>query len=285
MLNKKLKRKNIFLLSLIFLFICCTKLAANESQILQLSVDSKFTNRRMPCTIYLPKGYGGREHYSVWYGLNGFGSNEMMWIDTVGAAKTADEMINKGIIKPLIMVFPFTRNDSLKEVQSNLRKNGEFGEHNMDQFLYKELVPYIDSHFDTITSADGRYIGGFSMGGMIALRVAFHHSDIFSKVGGFSAAVTDKDYSGRQLEEWLYPNDNVDEIESITQFDMGKGFYNLRVYLDGGTINDPFFDGLQSLDKCLQEKGIKSEFHIFEGGHDISHAINDIKEYLVFFTS
>ncbi len=28
-------------------------------------------------------------------------------------------------------------------------------------------------------------------GGAIALRVAFHHSDIYGKVGGFSAAVPD----------------------------------------------------------------------------------------------
>ena len=139
--------------------------------------------------VYLPKGYGGGEHYPVWYGLHGFGSNEAMWINSVGAAKTADRLIENGEIKPLIMVFPFTRDDSLKEVQENMCQDGEFGEQNMDQFLYKELVPYIDVHYDTIKTAEGRSIGGFSMGGAIALRVVTHHSDIYGKVGGFSAAV------------------------------------------------------------------------------------------------
>jgi enterochelin esterase-like enzyme len=277
-------RRALVMMAVLFTITAFPSLAAaKDSQVLQLSVDSTYTKRKMPCMVYLPKGYGGGDRYAVWYGLHGSGSNESMWINNVGVARTTNELIEAGAIKPLIMVFPLTRYDSMKEVQENMDKDGKFGEQNMDQFVYKELVPYVDSHFDTVPSADGRYIGGFSMGGMIALRIAFRHPEVFSKVGGFSAAVPSSDYSGRQLEAWLYPNDNVDEIADIAAFDKEKGFDTLRVYLDCGTAGDPFFNGLQSLKECLQKKGIHSEFHTFEGGHDISHAIRDFREYLKFY--
>jgi hypothetical protein len=95
--------------------------------------------------------------------------------------------------------------------------------------------------------------------------------------------VPSSDYSGRQLEAWLFPNDNVEEIPDIAAFDTEKGFGVVRVYLDCGTAGDPFFSGPQSLDACLREKGFRSEFHTFDGGHDKSHAVKDFREYLKFY--
>ncbi len=259
--------------------------ALSESRIVKLSINSTYTKRPMPFIVYLPEGYGGGDAYPVWYGLHGYGSDENMWIRSVSADKAADAAISSGETKPLIMVFPITRYDSVKEVQENRDKDGKFGEQYYDQFVSKELVPYIDSHYDTLKSASGRAIGGFSMGGMIALRIAFHHPDMFGKAAGFSAAVPSSDFSDRQLEKWLFPNDNVDEMTDIDGFDRDKGFAAVRVYLDCGTVNDTFFPGLQSLNECLLKKGIKSEFHTFEGGHDISHVKKDITQYFRFFTS
>jgi len=198
--------------------------------------------------VYLPKSYGGGKEYPVWYGLNGYSSNENMWIENGGVAD-----------------------------------DGKIGERNMDQFVCKELVPYIDSHYHTVKSADGRYIGGFSMGGMIALRIAFHHTDMFSKVGGYSAAVISSDYSGRQLEEWLFPNDNVDGVADIADFDKEKGLDKLNVFLDAGNSNDPFSVGLQSLYDALQKRGITSEFHLYDGGHTLR--VSGVRGYLKFYAA
>lgn len=253
-----------------------------ESQVIEFSVESEYMGREMPCLIYLPKGYGGGTEYPVWYGLHGYSSEESMWIDN-GVAEAADELIENGEIEPIIMVFPYTKYATAKEILKDVEDDGKLGETNMDQFMCKELIPYIDSHYYTVTSADGRNIGGFSMGGFIALRIAFHHSDMFSKVGGYSAAMISNDYSDKQLEKWLFPYDNVDELDDITKFDKEKGFDKLNVYLDAGKVNDPFTVGLQSLYEALQKRGISSEFQIHEGGHTL---IKDrIKDYLKFYAA
>lgn len=251
-----------------------------ESHVITLSVKSESMDSEMPYIIYLPKGYGSGEKYPVWYGLNSHSTDESMWVDN-GIVTAADELIESGEIEPIIMVFPYVKDATLKEIQKDLEDDGKFDECKIDQFIYQDLVPYIDSKFNTIKSAEGRYIGGFSLGGMISLRIAFHHTDMFSKVGGFSAAVLSSDYSDKQLEEWLFPNDNFDDIDDITEFDKKKGFDKLSVYLDAGKSNDPFIAGLQSLNDALQKKGIKSEFNLDEGGHTLK-AYN-IKDYLKFY--
>lgn len=250
-----------------------------ESQVLQLSVKSRVMNRAMPCLIYLPKGYGGGEEYPVWYGLNSYSTDESMWIDN-GIDDIADDLIEKGELKPLIMVFPYTKDATFQEITQDFQDDGKFEERNIDKFISGELVPYIDKHYYTQPSSGSRYIGGFSMGGMIALRIAFHHSDLFSRVGGYSPSVPDSDYSDHQLEKWLYPNENFDEID-ITRFDKEKGFDKLNVYLDAGKSNDPFSAGLQSLYSALQARGIPSDFRIYDGGHTLR--VSCLGDYLKFY--
>lgn len=249
-----------------------------QSQVTLLSLESKYMDRDMPYIIYLPEGYGSGAKYPVLYGLNSYSSKQDFWINN-GIDAAADELIDTGEIEPIVMVFPYTKDASLKEIEKDL-EDGIVDERNFDQFLSKELVPYIDSHYFTVAKPEGRFIGGFSLGGMIALRIAFHHTELFSKVGGYSAGVLYDDYSGSQLEEWLYPNDDINDIDT---FDKKKGFQNLNVQLDAGNSNDPFAVGLASLHEALLKRGIPSEFELFDGGHTLRR--NKIKDYLKFYVS
>ena len=121
------------------------------------------------------------------------------------------------------------------------------------------------------------------MGGAIALRVAFHHSDMFSKVGAYTPAVLSRDYSDKQLEGWLYPNEELGGVGDIAKFDAERGFDRLTVYLDAGDSNDPFAAGVQSLYYALQRRGIRSELHLYSGGHSLDHNKRDFGSYLKFY--
>ncbi len=247
-----------------------------ESQVTSLSLDSKYMDRNMPYIIYLPKGYGNGDKYPVWYGLNSYSTNEAMWINN-GIDVAADELIDAGEIEPIIMVFPYTKDSSLKEIEKDL-EDGIVDERNFDQLLSKELIPYIDTHYFTVAKPEGRFIGGFSLGGMIALRIAFHHTEQFSRVGGYSAGVLYDDYSDNQLEKWLYPNDDIDNIDT---FDHQRGLQKLQVQLDAGNSNDPFAVGLASLHEALLKRGVTSEFELYDGGHTLRR--NKMKDYLKFY--
>lgn len=253
-----------------------------ESQIIDIIVESEAMGRDMPVRVYLPKGYGDGKIYPVWYGLHGHSSDETMWTD-VGITELADEMIENGGIEPMIMVFPFVKDDALKEFNKQIETYGKMVERYIDQYISKELIPYIDSNYDTVTSVKGRFIGGFSMGGMMALRIAFHHPDLFSKVGGYSAAVTSSDYSGTQLEKWLYPEENTDEISDIVKYARTKGLNKLNIYLDWGNENEPFAEGLQSLCEALQQRNVEIEFKINNGGHNLIP--DNFPDYLKFYNA
>ena len=256
-----------------------------ESRIIDLSVKSKILGKEMRCKVYLPKGYGNGQKYPVWYGLHGQTYNESMWISEVGIDKVADEMIENGEIEPIIMVFPQTVDVFPKEIIEDLEEDGKIDERRWDQFMWKELIPHIDSRYDTVAKAEGRFIGGFSMGGSVALRIAFHHPELFSKVAGYTASVSVNDFSGKKLEKWLYPNLDPEEITDPARFAGEKGLVNIKVYLEAGNVHDPFLSVLQSLNDALLERGVSSEFVIYEGGHSLDNAKRCAREYLRFYAA
>ena len=247
-----------------------------ESQVINLTMESEYMDREMPYIIYLPKGYGKGVAYPVWYGLNSYSTDEAMWINN-GIDIVADQLIENNEIQPMIMVFPYTKDATAKEIIKDL-EDGKVEERNIDRFITKELIPYIDSHYYTSTSSDHRFIGGFSLGGMIALRIAFHHTDLFSKVGGYSPGVLWSDYSGKELETWLYPNIDIHNVET---FDRKHGFHKLHIHLEAGNSNDPFSVGIQSLYEALLKRGIPSEFELYDGGHSLRR--DRFEDYLRFY--
>lgn len=51
-----------------------------------------------------------------------------------------------------------------------------------EDYLIKEIIPYIDKNYKTICNRENRYIGGISSGGYIALHNGLRHQDLFSKI-------------------------------------------------------------------------------------------------------
>lgn len=250
-------------------------LPLSASRIIDVSVQSKYTGKTMRCKVYFPKGYGDGREYPVWYGLNGSGSDEDMWVEA-GLTASVDRLISDSEIAPLILVFPRTTAVTLDELQRDLADDGMMGERNMDRCICEEVVGYVDAHFDTVKNRTGRFIAGYSMGGMVALRVAFHHPDMFGKVAGYSPALLDSDFSAHQFEQWLYPNDDPGKVPGITA---------LAVYLDSGYSSDPFYARVLSLHEALLKRGVSSAFHSYDGGHSLAHNNGDFGDYMRFFFS
>ncbi len=53
-----------------------------------------------------------------------------------------------------------------------------------EDYIVKEMVPFIEANYSANKKKEERYIGGFSMGGFTALHLAFTYPEKFSKVGG-----------------------------------------------------------------------------------------------------
>lgn len=248
------------------------------SQTTRLTLESTAMNATVPFLVYLPAGYTPTQKYPVWYAMHGNSSTETFWLDHGKVGEQADALTASGDLAPMIMVFPFTRYDDAKTIIADMQ-DGVRGPIRMERFLCEEMIPYIDSHYSTIPTAEGRYIGGFSMGGLFALQIGLHQPQLFQKIGAYSPALTYSDFSGDHLERWL--SSDTADADNLDGYAKAHGMDGLSIYLDCGGAADPFSAGAASLQEALTARGIESEFHPHDGGHSLDLSLVDA--YLLFY--
>ena len=137
-------------------------------------------------TVYTPPGYdapGSQARLPVLYLFHGANADESAWIRVGRANLILDNLMAAGKIKPFIVVMPFGY---------GVDPNGGPQTENTARFakdLIDDVIPYIQSRYRTSTDRAQRAIVGLSMGGGEALTIGLNRLDLFSYVGGFSAAI------------------------------------------------------------------------------------------------
>jgi enterochelin esterase family protein len=132
--------------------------------------------------VYLPPGYeAGIERYPSVYCLTGFtGRGKMLLNDhafTPNLAERMDRLIAAGTIKPMIVVMPdcFTYYGGSQYINSTATGNYE-------DYLTREIVPFVDENFHTVADRGSRAVMGKSSGGYGALIMGLRHADQFGLV-------------------------------------------------------------------------------------------------------
>ena len=141
--------------------------------------------------VYLPPGYErSSRRYPVAYLLHGGGQKAIYWtrpnpagvflfppideiLDPVFAKRQAAEMI-------VVMPDGWSRYGCSQWVDTPT--NGNF-----EQYVVREIVPYIDAHYRTIPDAASRGVFGISSGGIGAWHLGSRHPDVFSAMALLSA--------------------------------------------------------------------------------------------------
>lgn len=133
--------------------------------------------------VYLPASYktNPKRRYPVVYFLHGYTDNDIQfygfarhWMNLV---PILDSVFASGSAGEMIVVTPNAYTRFQGSMYSNSITTG-----NWEDFIAKELVAYMDSHYRTIASASGRGLSGHSMGGYGALRIGQKYPDIFSSI-------------------------------------------------------------------------------------------------------
>ena len=129
--------------------------------------------------VYLPPGYeGSSEHYPVIYFLpNPFEDDYRVVFDQRDAQGLFDRAIGTGVIGKFILVSIDMNTQLGSSWYVNSSATG-----NWEDFMVKELVPYIDANFRTLPTRDSRGIAGIFIGGYGAIRFGMRHPDIFGTV-------------------------------------------------------------------------------------------------------
>ncbi|HLG59946.1 MAG TPA: alpha/beta hydrolase-fold protein [Vicinamibacterales bacterium] len=125
--------------------------------------------------VLLPSGYAESEQrYPVVYLFHGGGQDHTAFMARTGFTPMARR-------HDVIVVMP--------AADRNYSGLGAEGQRRFNDFVASELVDYVDSHYRTIATPEGRAIAGLSMGGGIAAMTALQHPRRFGMVGAFSAAL------------------------------------------------------------------------------------------------
>ncbi len=210
--------------------------------------------------VYLPIGYTDEKKYPVLYLHDGGllfnpGDDRDCLVDETMDYLQKEGHIGDGII--VVGIFsnqarwdeysPYVNRNMHYWVEPSKANPHEGGEGDAYLKFMNGLIKHIDNAYSTINTAEGRAIGGFSMGGLISIYAGLKSSDTYSKVLAMSPAVwfaeTDTDN--------IIGNHNqlIDEIASMTV----PG--NVKFYIDIG-INE--WEG--------EEQGDYSYPEIWEGG-------------------
>jgi S-formylglutathione hydrolase FrmB len=261
--------------------------------------------------LYLPASYSSspNRHYPVFYYLHGLGGDEKAWTKGGHLDAAADAMKLDAII-----VMPDGDDsfyvDSPEPIDyaactgsgAGLFMPGEprsttcVKDRKYETYITKDLVAYIDSHYRTIATRDGRAIAGLSMGGFGALELAGRHPDLYAATASHSG-VDSLYYLGphpynagsaqllTDLAQWgtgaepiggwvrgLFGTDKSfwdahDPVALLTKLPPGK----LAIYLDCGTEDDFGLDAQAAfLHDQLTARHIDHAFFLGSGGHNFA---------------
>lgn len=141
--------------------------------------NSSGENPNRKVSVYLPPGYDqGKQRYPVVYYLHGFMGTDSIY---TGMKNILDKAISTKKIRPFI----FVQSNQYTQYEGSFYSNSSMIG-NWSDFTAKELVEYVDKNFRTIANRESRGIGGHSMGGYGAIKVAMLYPDVFSSIYAMS---------------------------------------------------------------------------------------------------
>ncbi len=223
-----------------------------SGRIVPTAVPSAIYGKLVAVNVYLPPCYAADQPalYPVIYLLHGAAADETQWPD-LNVQLSADTLIGHGA-PPFLVIMPGAAYyDSI-----------DYG-----TFVIKELLPSIESQYRVTLSRSGRAIGGLSLGGYWALKIAFLHSDLFAAVGGYSPIVNRG-----------YPDDPL----SLARHANVQPLQGLSIALDVGNQDSLAYD-TNELAQALRTRGITVSLTIGQGGHKRAYWRAHTYDYFSFF--
>lgn len=165
----------------------------SHGQLETIEYDSKTVGTRRKMQVYTPPGYSkdASQKYPVLYLLHGIGGDETEWQRFASPHLMLDNLLADGKAEPMIIVMPNGRAQKNDRAEGNVFASAPaFAVFERD--LLDDVIPTIESRYNTHTDKQHRALAGLSMGGGQSLNFGLSHLDKFAYVGGFSSAPNTK---------------------------------------------------------------------------------------------
>src|SRR5450432_2253658 len=174
-LNAECRMLSAFKYLALFLFLLFTVNAFAESRVQCGTVKSKYVPGRIGYCAMLPPSYDAKpgKRFPVLYFLHGLGGDQS-FLATSGASSVIEEAWEARRLGEFVIITP--------QGENSFYINSRDGHILYEDFFIREFVPQMERRFRLAGNRAGRAIGGVSMGGYGALRLAFKYPQMFVSV-------------------------------------------------------------------------------------------------------
>lgn len=228
-------------------------------------------------TVLLPEN-AGPGPFAVFYLLHGLSDNHTAW-----TRRTSLERYVEGL--PLIVVMPDGGRGWYAD--SATEPAGAF-----ETFIVRDLVGFVDRTFRTRAERGGRVIGGLSMGGYGAVKLALTYPGMFCAASSHSGALCRPDERG------VYAGSELERIFGETPAGGPGDLYALAAGVGAGGgeaaapalrmdcgVDDYLLDHNRRFHQHLETLGMEHEYAEYAGGHDWAYWDEHIRESVAFFAA
>ncbi len=238
-------------------------------------VHSQAMNQDIPTLIITPEGYDtAAAPLPVVYLLHGYSGNYTDWLSKAPViTELADHY-------QVLIVCPDGGYNSWY-LNSPLDPSSQYETH-----VAREVVDYVDAHYNTVRQANGRAITGLSMGGHGALFLAIRHPDIFGAAGSMSGGVK----LTHDIHRWEIAlklgryEEHPLRWDSLSVVNMADTLRHtaLPMIIDCGT-DDFFLVVNRELHQTLLDKNIPHDYTERPGSHNWDYWNNAVVYQFLYF--
>ena len=275
----------------------------NKSRLEFRSYRSSALGLDVDYSVLLPPSYDEESDrkFPIVYFLHGLNNDHTSWATPRYGDLPAriDLLMSQGKLPHFVMVHP--------DGQNSLYTDSPDGTGSYESSIRGDLVQKMQERYRVRADAAGRAIGGVSMGGYGALKIAMKHSGLYASAAGVSPIV----FLGEDPFVSLRSNPSrrsayfLRLVEKAFGNPMDQGHWKqnslevlartvslagLNLYFSYGTADRynrlfPMEQGVKSLARILQERGISHQCMIFEGEpHGWELVAGHLEETLAFLT-
>ena len=200
-------------------------------------------NRSIHLTIILPPNYqGDSQHTQATLPQDRLSQdrlpvlylNDGQDLPKLHMTEVLDSLYQQQAIRPFVLI-AIHAGDRIQEygtaAQADYMNRGSKAARYTD-FVLTELLPYVEKHYPVRTDAASSVFAGFSLGGLSAFDIVYHHPDRFSRAGVFSGSFW---WRSRAF-DGAYSDDTDRIAHQLVRH--GGGVQPLRFWFETGTDDE-----------------------------------------------
>ncbi len=191
--------------------------------------------------VYTPPGFNAdsKTKYPILYLIHGGSDTEETWTKVGHANLIADNLIAKGLAKPMIIVMPY----------GNVRPKP------MPDFtrdVINDIIPFIESNYPVLTDSKNRAVAGFSVGGGQTLNISLTNTDKFAYICLYAPFTATEEFQ-KNFTNWIPDAEKINKELKLFSISVGT--------------DDFLYESVKKNIALFEEKKIKVKSYIVSGGH------------------